>query len=241
VVRPRHAPGEALAAIANQCTRCDADPASPSCSVDGVAKDKMTLLFEHCFPGGMRYAVRASQQWVMASSRALHDVTARLLAGSADPPLYECVRDCDPRRRLLRSRAFEISSSVDCADAGCGVGMAREEEVACAYDPTRRSPGEGAVKLDEPAAACIFENLVARFAVYRGTIPSVRGMTFTWSTSGGFSTMVAALTAHSTQVLPQRIGYLPELQSLAVVDAASLGLSLISLDTLRVNTDWPVY
>jgi hypothetical protein len=238
VVRPR----TDLSASAERCTRCDTDPASPACSVDGVAKDKVTLLWEHCFPGGMRYTVRASKQWVLRSARALHDVTAALVPGSS-PPAYECVRDCNPRTRLLKSRAFEISSSVDCIAGGCGVGVASPGDAVCTYDPTAGDVGRNGVVPGGPGSSCVFENLIARFAIYRGRVPSVRGMTFSWQTAGGFLPLVGTLTTASAAVIPQHITYLPQYQVLAVVDAASLGtgLSLMSLDTLRINAEWPVY
>jgi hypothetical protein len=242
VVRPRNAAGERLGELAAQCTRCEAAPSSPTCTVDGVAKDPVTLLWEHCFPGGVRYTVRASQQWVLRSARNLHDVTAALVPGSS-PPAYECVRDCDPRKRLLRSRAFEISSEMDCLAAGCGVGQAPEGQNFCAYSPVLEDGVTTGVVPGGPGSECIFENLVARFAVYRGRTPSVRGMTFSWQTAGGFVPLVAALTATSSAVMPQHLTYVPELQSMAVVDAAQygLGLSLLSLDTLRINPEWPVF
>lgn len=237
VVRPRRA---GLGELAEQCTRCDADPTSPACTVDGVAKDKVTLLWEHCFPGGMRYTVRASKQWVLKSARALHDVTAALVPGSS-PPAYECIRDCNPRTRLLRSRAFEISSTVDCSDGRCAVGTALGADAVCTYDPTAGEPGDQGVVPGGPGSACIFENLLARFAIYRGRVPSSRGMSFSWQTSGGFLPLVGALTAASSAVMPQRLAYLPELQSIAITDAASLGLSFMSLDRLRISPEWPVF
>jgi hypothetical protein len=235
VVSPR----SDLTSAAERCTRCDADPASPACTVDGVPKDKVTLLWEHCFPGGMRYTVRASKQWVLRSARALHDVTASLEPGSS-PPAYECVRDCSPRTRLLRSRAFEISSSVDCLGLGCGVGVAPEGDAVCTFDATPRENGSQGVVPGEKGSECVFENLLARFAIYRGRAPSVRGMTFSWQTAGGFLPLVGTLTTASAAVMPQHITYLPQYQSFAVVDAATLGLSLLSLDTLRINAEWPV-
>jgi hypothetical protein len=187
-----------------------------------------------CFPAGTEYTVRASRQWVMlteSAPRFRHDITAREEAGQ-----FRCVRDCDPRRRYDRSRIFELTSSEPCSD--CRVGATRAEPGldVCGYDAN-----QGAVKLGEPAAACIFENLNARFAIYRGLQPSVRGMSFTWTTSGGFVTLAASLTSLSSAVSPQRINYLPEYQAFAVLDAASLGLSLISLDNLRIDDPWPVY
>jgi hypothetical protein len=42
-------------------------------------------------------------------------------------------------------------------------------------------------------------------------------------------------------VLPQHLAYVSEYQAIAVVDAASLGLSFMSLDSLRIQDPWPVY
>jgi hypothetical protein len=241
VVRPRNVARDELQTLYDQCTRCDADPGSPACTVDGVAKDKLTLLWEHCFPGGMRYTVRASKQWVLRSGRSLHDVTAALVPGS-NPPAYECVRDCNPRKRLLKSRAFEISSSTDCVAAGCGVGVAPAGDVVCTFDATPAEDGARSVVPGGPGSSCVFENLVARFAVYRGRTPSVRGMAFSWQTAGGFIPLVGTLTTASVAIVPQHITYLPEYQTFAVVDAGTGGgLSLLSLDTLRINAEWPVH
>ncbi len=242
VVSPRNTEDTRLGEIADQCTRCDADPASPTCNVDGVPKDPTMLLWEHCFPGGMRYTVRASKQWVLRSARSLHDVSAALVPGS-NPPAYECIRDCDPRKRLLRSRAFEISSAADqvCPDGGCSVGVAPQGEAVCSYHSDMGEVGDQGVVPGGEGSGCIFENLLARFALYRGRIPSRRGMTFSWQTAGGFLPLAGSLTARSGAVLPQHLAYLPEYQSIVVVDASTLGLSLMSLDTLRINAEWPVY
>jgi hypothetical protein len=114
------------------------------------------------------------------------------------------------------------------------------------YDPLVVAPAEGesktrGISLSEPAARCIFENLSARFAVYRGRQPSVRDMAFGWDTTGGFVPLSASLGAISSAVLPQHLAYVSEYQAIAVVDAASLGLSFMSLDSLRIQDPWPVY
>jgi len=41
--------------------------------------------------------------------------------------------------------------------------------------------------------------------------------------------------------LPQHIAYVPEYESIMVVDGASLGLSLMTLDTLLIQDPWPVF
>jgi hypothetical protein len=137
------------------------------------------------------------------------------------------------------------------------VGPALEGD-ACRYDPCERDrlgncQRDGALRLpgtkdatgmdveDTDALGCIHSGLTARFVVYRGLSPSVRGMTFSWQTGGGFRTLVTSLEAISVAVLPQHVEYVPELQRIAIIDGAQLGLSLVSMDTLRVEDPWPVY
>lgn len=198
--------------------------------------------FAACFPAGAQYTVRGSQQWVMASSNPV--ATRDIVADPAQR--YKCVRDCDPRRQHFRGRVFEIGRAAKCADQGycdsaSAVGPATSLDGPCSYDPTTAEHTTRGVGLDEPAAACIFENLTARFAVYRGLQPSVRDMTFSWDTTGGFYPLSAPLSAVSTAALPQTVRYVPEYQSFAVVDASSLGVSLVGLDDLRILAPWPVY
>jgi hypothetical protein len=99
------------------------------------------------------------------------------------------------------------------------------------------------VGLKEPTGAeqCIFENLTSRFAVYRGQSPSQRDSAFVWDQYGGFYPLAASLAAQSTLVLPQHIAYVPEYESIMVVDGAFLGLSLMTLDTLLIQDPWPVF
>jgi hypothetical protein len=111
----------------------------------------------------------------------------------------------------------------------------------CAYDPGNVEEGTRGIVLSDAAAGCIVENLTARFAVYRGLAPSQRDMRFRWETTGSFLPLMMSLRARSASVLPQRVQYLPELQSLFVTDAAALGLSLAPLDTLRIDDPWPVF
>jgi hypothetical protein len=174
--------------------------------------------------------------------------------------LFGCVRSCDPRHKYSQSRVFEIASSptVDCASnpvpRTCAVGRAEPGD-PCVYDPCVEGMDESGNRIctrdgsidgfanpdDKPAEACIHSGLTARFALYRGLSPSVRGMRFSWETTGGFRALVSSIASVSPAVLPQHVQYVPELQRIAVVDGASLGLSLISLDSLRVERPWPVY
>jgi hypothetical protein len=226
------------------------------------AINEAASMVDCCFPGGTQYRVRASNQWVMLTSagRFRHDVTARAPDldddGMPDPPVdedgdgvidgkgsYRCERDCNPRKRFNRSRAFEITSTRVCSienDAErCGVGVKDAWLSPCAYDPL--DGGSRGVQLTDDAAACIVENLTSRFAVYRGLAPSVRDMKFRWETTGGFYPLTVSLRGHSSLVLPQRVEYVPEVEWIFLTDAAQLGLSAAPLDTLRVEDPWPVF
>jgi hypothetical protein len=66
-------------------------------------------------------------------------------------------------------------------------------------------------------------------------------MSFSWQVTGGFRPLISSIAAVSVAVMPQHVQYVPELQRIALVDGAQLGLSLISLDSLRVEEPWPVY
>jgi hypothetical protein len=211
-----------------------------------------------CFPSGTRYTVRAANQWVMrtAAGGFRHDVVGREGPDPDDTgPLgsFRCERDCDPRKAFNRSRAFEITSSVACAVPGpnpddevslvCSVGGRRSKGLdPCAYDPGDfAAQSTRGIRLTEVPPGCIVDNLTSRFAVYAGVTPSLRDMKFRWEAVGGFIPLTVSLTARSTAVLPQRIEYVSELQSLFVTDAAALGLSLAPLDTLRIDDPWPVF
>jgi hypothetical protein len=197
-------------------------------------------LLECCFPGGVKYTLRSANQWILTSNATgfRHDVVARATE-TPEGIRYRCQRDCSPGKRLFRGRVFEISTTDECAveegEPVCGVGRRR------AADPCVYSTENGGVTLGGPASACIFENLTSRFAVYRGIAPSSRGMQFTWQTAGGFAALAASIVPRQGQVSPQSLLYVPEIQRIAVVDAAQLGLSLISLDTLRLEEPWPVF
>ncbi|HEV8246267.1 MAG TPA: hypothetical protein VGP93_10890, partial [Polyangiaceae bacterium] len=194
-----------------------------------------------CFPSGIAYTVRASEQWVLTGSISgfRHDVTARAVPG--EPDRFSCERDCSPRKRYYKSRAFELSRQVPGdPGSGCGedvteeqdcpIGAATADDLVCVYDATT-----GPVVPGGPGSECILSSLTSRFVVYRGQTPSARGMTFNWQTAGGFFPLVLSLTSQAQSVLPQSMLYLPELQDLAVVDASTLGLTIISLDSLRVE------
>ena len=210
--------------------------------------DQIRAAVAYCFPSGVRYTVRGANQWVLVNGTPswLHDTVVDHANGN------RCIRDCNPQKRWFKNRAFELATTDTCgpghtSDAcrATGVGAGTPNDGPCRYDPTASdgpSPTRG-IGLNEPngAAACIFENLTSRFAVYRGELPSVRDMAFVWDQTGGFYPLTGSLAAQSTVVLPQHIAYVPEYESIMVVDGASLGLSLMTLDTLLIQDPWPVF
>jgi hypothetical protein len=93
-----------------------------------------------------------------------------------------------------------------------------------ASEQTRTSPTNGAVEPTGDGHQCIFEDLTARFVVYRAHRASTRGMSFSWQTTGGFTPLTMTLGTQAP--LPTSLSYLPELGYLAVIDSATVGLSL---------------
>ncbi|HEY6078099.1 MAG TPA: hypothetical protein VIW29_04815, partial [Polyangiaceae bacterium] len=215
-----------------------------------------------CFPTAIKYRLRTGRHWalVQAVTGFRHDV----VASGADSA---GVRSCDPRRKWAKSRVFEISSVNEpgkCLQAeeatdeplalrvGCALkggekveDLVLPQESACVYDQTAAGVnGEsllGAVQIGGPASRCIFDGLNARFALYRGRAPSLRDSAFSWTTSGGFAPLVVNMANVSIVVSPQTMQYVSQLERMAVVDGASLGLSLIDFDAFVVAKPSPFF
>jgi hypothetical protein len=195
-----------------------------------------------CFPTALRYRIRGDRHWVLLRSGQLrHDI----VASGAD---RRCVRSCNPLYKWQKSRVFEVSSPT-CAREGIGqdspqdalslrVGCSLEGEVACVYE---QNDSQYRSLVGSEAQGCIFNGLTERFAVYRGRRPSARGAEFSWNTSGGFAPLEMSLVSLSSVVAPQSIQYLSQPEQLAVVDGASQGLSLLSLDTFGIVKPSPFY
>ncbi|HEY5958343.1 MAG TPA: hypothetical protein VIV60_17385, partial [Polyangiaceae bacterium] len=135
------------------------------------ADDPVTLVKQThcCFPNVHSYRVRAGRQWMVSStSSLLHNMRS-----DGD----KCVKDVSPRRQLLRSRAFEISSSAQACTSGvgalsglvpCGIGPGNEIDDVCVLDANRAAlPGEFGPNQTLPSL-CLFESIKGRFAIYRG-------------------------------------------------------------------------
>ncbi|HEX6274774.1 MAG TPA: hypothetical protein VFZ53_17150, partial [Polyangiaceae bacterium] len=225
-------------------------------------KLELSRKVECCFPQGVKYRVHVRNQWVLvgATSALPRDVTSRPETLPNGETHFRCVRDCNPTKRW-HGRVFEIATDARCdGPAGprtCAVGAAQPGD-PCVYDacegdafcrrtdaslrlPGRPAPGEPSQPGDTGALACIHSGTTSRFAVYRGLAPTERGMQYTWQTSGGFRALLTSIATVSIIVMPQQVDYVPEIQRIAIVDGAQLGLTLVSLDSLRVEEPWPVY
>lgn len=197
-------------------------------------------LVECCFPAAASYQVRASGHWTLLSSAFgfRHDVIPVAEVETDGRAVVECRRDCDPRKRGMQSRVFEIGrdgctprEGLPCQVNAC---ITQPREVTDANGVRQVEPAHRAVHADDAAWACVHGTSTARFALYQGLAPSQRGMAFGWQVIGGFSPMTFELSVVSPFVAPQAVAPLPGLDRISVVDAASLGLVLIGLDDLRV-------
>jgi hypothetical protein len=182
-----------------------------------------------CMPGPLSYRLRASEQWVVRGS--ISGVSHPVVPVQTAEGDFECRLACDPIRGQRRSRAFELTStgcedpSID-APEPCGVGQRTIFDVICAFDAT-----QGPVEPGGPAADCIYDNGIRRFAMYRGLDPSQRGMVFSFEVGGGFIIDGVNLTAvtNGARVLPTSLHALGSFGAIGVVDAADRGLMLLDV------------
>lgn len=184
-----------------------------------------------CFPNGIRYKLRAGNQWVVSGTATgfQHPVIVDETDGDRS-----CVFDPSPLASYQWGRAFEISNN-NCevtdptAPRACGVGPRTSRDVVCTYDGS-----SGAVELGGTASECIFSTLTKRFAIYRGLIPTARDSTFSMEVIGGFQGFGISLTSNSSTVLPVSISEVGSLPLLGVVDSQNNGLVVLDLLSSRV-------
>ncbi len=211
-----------------------------------IGEEELVEWAASCFPTAQTYRLRVAKHWVLlhAAFGFRHDV----VANGAES---RCVRSCDPLRKWSKGRVFEISSRNEeghCRAAtepgdplDLRVGCATPEDLACVYDQGTAEKPLGGVPLGDPAAACVFNGLNDRFALYRGRLKSERDSVFSWQTTGGFAPLVMSLSSLSNVIAPQSIQFLQQPEQMAVVDGASQGLTLFSLDTFGVVKPSPFY
>jgi len=182
---------------------------------DGKWQIHMDLL-DCCFPSGISYTVRPSDQWVVTGSASgfRHRVVPTQVQTDAGVS-YPCAFDCAPSKRYFDGRVFETSPRSNVCNEAPKVS---------------------------PNSACIYQTLTARFAVYGGSEPSERDMVFAYDVSGGFAPLTISLTRNDTStIMPQALARVPGFRLLSAVDAQDRGLMLLSLDTLAVVSPSPFY
>jgi hypothetical protein len=195
----------------------------------GESSELLMQLVGCCFPEMTPYTVRAGQQWVLqgSSSGLQHDITADAQTG-------RCVASCDPAVSGRLGRVLEISCGGDCpvdAEGRAVIGAARTSgdlgrDLACVVDDPRGGVGPG-----DAGAECAFGSGPARFAVYRGLQPSVRDMKFSWQLRGGFVPLTVTVS-RANNSLPEKLQFLPGMQSVLVADGGTAGLGVIRLDLM---------
>ncbi len=173
-----------------------------------------------CFPEAESYTIRGGAQWILRGAAFRHHVRVSQSG--------RCEFDCNPRRALLKGRAFEVPD-IFCHSVPDGKGGETQDCRPIACNETKGA------KITDPSSPCIFNSISARFAVYAGTAPTVRDTNFTWTVTGGFVPLVANIASQTASVLPQSMTFIPQIGQLAVADGASAGLVLISLDTVSVS------
>jgi|GEM_PF-614771 len=169
---------------------------------------------ECCFPTLSSYQVRAGQTWVAAGTAVgfLHRTTlgddGRCALLGVDSATGEV---CDPSFSTRTGRIYEVPAEVT------GQGLTRASTGRFYTDPYT------------------FHNPYLHFLIYAGAEPSLRGMTFSWQTSGGFEPLEIGLGRGSVQVAPQSLFYHPALGTeLLVTDGALQGVLSVDLYSLTI-------
>lgn len=191
-------------------------------------RNRHLAMAECCFPEGSSYEVHASKHWALWSTNwgFRHDVVPRTETEDGRT-VIECRHDCDPRKEGYQSRVFEIGFECDSGDTSCP--KHDSADVTACTTTGRRAVS----KANEAEWACVHDTPTARFALYQGTVLSYPGMIFTWQVTNGYVPMSVNLASITQFVSPQTVVNLPDLDRLTIVDSASLGLTMFSLDGLR--------
>ena len=200
-----------------------------------------------CFPGTVLYTVRAANQWVLRGQQPMTNVVV------GPSPSQRCIIDdnCNPRKKFLKNRIIEISSSnticppppstadCTCSKGPCGIGPATDSSAVCVVPDQQPIDPNSSITTDLIGQGCIFNSLKARFAIYSGTNPSIRDMSFVWQVVGGFVPYELNLSNHLTgsAVMPQSMTPAPNMNALFVVESVSGGVFEIVLDPFSINGD----
>jgi len=198
-----------------------------------------------CFPGTVSYTIRARNQWLLRGQQPSHDV----VVGANGRCVIE--DECSHRKQHLRDRVIEISSSAwqcstsdpndcTCAIENCSIGRATSADIACTVaDSNPINAATYSTGANPLGQACVLDSLRARFAIYRGTSPSVRDMAYQWQVVGGFVPYRLNLANRLTgsAIMPQSLIPAPNMNALFAVDGVSGGVFQITMDPFGLVGD----
>lgn len=178
-----------------------------------------------CFGGeAVAYTIRAGNHWIVRSESMGFEHHVTTAGPDAEEP-GRCIQDCNPRLARLNGRAFEVTLADRCDRRD------RNDCLACVLEGLDTYGTTGI----DPASGCVFESLNTRFAIYRGTQPSERGMQFEYQYTGGTRVLAADLRSVTSEISPQSMVFVPQIQHLAVPDGAANGMALVSIESLTVS------
>jgi hypothetical protein len=174
-----------------------------------VAADPSNKPFLHkmrcCFHKQVGFQVRTGSTWVTVGSAVglLHHTQRDPAAGGA------CVQSCASHQALLNARAFEMVRPAP----------------ASFQPPDRNSP----LALRNPMFSFLMWGAASSTPGERTS--SKRGFSWRFNTRGQFQPAAADLSRDTTALNPQSMKYIEPLGVMGLVDGASAGLVLYSLQT----------
>lgn len=178
---------------------------TPLAAVPDLTTDGALLAPECCFPTLVSYQVRASQSWV-----ALGSVTGFNHHNTVDPNTGRCIE----------------------------AGIDRATSLICDTTVVKRNGRVFEVPDRTPRAHAdpyVFHDAELFFAVYPGTLPSVRDMSFSWRMTGGFGGLALFLGRGSTFVAPQSLAYSNAIGRAIVTDGSLQGVVVVDVGSIVVT------
>ncbi len=191
------------------------DPSNPQISsrvvVGSDPSNAATLkLMKCCFHNAGAFQVRAGGEWVTLGSASgfMHHVVA-------DPSTHRCIESCDPHDVLLNGRAADVPRD---ANGAAVPGISRNSPLAMRNPMFSFSMSSG-------AAPTMTDGILFHTT-------NARDQQWTFSTGGSYAPQSTPLYQSNTSASPQSMRFIESLGQVAIVDGASQGLMLVSLQTL---------
>jgi len=190
--------------------------------------------FTCCFPYPVSYNVRGGHHWIVigqASGFAHHIVPDPSLP---DPSIGACVLSCDPTLSLRNGRVVGLPPTDPIPTFDDPRVFRNSQLRFVVWNPENPlCTGSGAALPVDAGAADAGDAGDAGAGLTR-TVPCVqRDMHFSFLEVGGFEPVTVTIST-SALVLPRSLSFVPGLEQLAIVDAASQGLMMFDMTRLGV-------